>query len=177
MRLVNTSEAASLTGLSREQLREWSSRRALVPADIQHRGRGAAAQYAWQTVLLLRVAGSLKQRFHIELHANRGLLASMRVALGRISFLRLWGHAIAIYDASNWELLDVSGAHVPETDAVIVQLDPHLAVLAAAFAMPNPASAGQLELFPARLVRNVGVDSGGANDSANIQSARRRRRA
>ena len=43
MRLVTTRRATSLTGLSTEQLREWSSRRALIPADLQNRGRGSQA--------------------------------------------------------------------------------------------------------------------------------------
>ena len=35
MRLVTTPVASKLTGLSTEKLREWTSRRALVPADVR----------------------------------------------------------------------------------------------------------------------------------------------
>jgi hypothetical protein len=151
VRLVTTRRATSLTGLSTEQLREWSSRRALIPADIQNRGRGSQAQYGWQAILLLRVALLLKDRFNVELHAHRGLFAALREALGATSFLKLWGTSVAIYDCETWELFDADAAGQMTADAIIVQLDPHLAVLAAEFAMPSPPT-GQLELFPARLV-------------------------
>lgn len=152
MRLVTTRRATSLTGLSTEQLREWSSRRALIPADVQNRGRGSQAQYGWQAILLLRVALLLKDRFRVELHAHRGLFAALREALGTMSFLKLWGTGVVIYDCETWKLVDADAASQMTADAIIVQLDPHLAVLAAEFAMPGPPPTGQLELFPARLV-------------------------
>jgi hypothetical protein len=152
VRLVTTRRATSLTGLSTEQLREWSSRRALIPADIQNRGRGSQAQYGWQAILLLRVALLLKDRFHVELHAHRGLFAALRQALGATSFLKLWGTSVAIYDCETWELIDAEAAGQMTADAIIVHLDPHLTVLAAEFAMQGPPPTGQLELFPARLV-------------------------
>lgn len=152
VRLVTTRRATSLTGLSTDQLREWSSRRALIPADIQNRGRGSQAQYGWQAILLLRIALQLKNRFHVELHAHRRLFSALREALHARSFLKLWGASVAIYDCETWELLDADSASQVATDAIIVHLDPHLAVLAAEFDVPSPLSTGQLELFPARLV-------------------------
>jgi hypothetical protein len=152
VRLVTTRRATTLTGLSTEQLREWSSRRALIPADIQNRGRGSQAQYGWQAILLLRVALLLKDRFHVELHAHRGLFAALREALRATSFLKLWGASVAIYDCKTWELIDTDAAGQMTVDGIIVHLDPHLAVLATEFAMPGPPPTGQLELFPARLV-------------------------
>lgn len=175
MRLVTTRIATSLTGLSINQLREWSSRRALIPADVQNRGRGSPAQYGWQAILLLRVAVQLKDRFHLELHAHRGLFAAMREALDRISFLRLWGNSLVIYDAETWQLFDARFNVAPASDAIIIRLDPHLAVLAAEFAMPKPASAGQLELFPARLVsadRNSEDDAAASEDDAAATAVR-----
>jgi hypothetical protein len=177
VRLVATRVATNLTGLSTEQLREWSSRRALIPADIQRRGRGSPAQYDWQALLLIRIAALLKERFHIELHAHRGLFGAMREALRGISFLRLWGRAIAIYGANNWELLDVSAVGAVVADAIIIRLDPHLAVLATEFAVPNPVPAGQLELFPARLVQDVSKEDGSRVDAVDIPSRQKRRRA
>lgn len=175
MRLVTTGIATSLTGLSTGQLREWSSRRALVPADVQNRGRGSPAQYGWQAILLLRIASLLKDRFRLELHAHRALFADVRETLGSISFLKLWGASLGIYDSKKWELLYAGAASTVSTDAIILHLDPHLAVLAAEFAMPSPAPAGQLELFPARLVsgeRSVGNDTLVAD--AEHQQMRRR---
>ncbi len=176
MRLVTTRIATSLTGLSTEQLREWSNRRALIPADIQNRGRGSQAQYGWQTILLLRIALLLKDRFHVELHAHRGLFAALREALGATSFLKLWGTNVAIFDCETWELVDVDAANRMTADAIIVQLDPHLAVLAAEFAMPGPSPMGQLELFPARLVLAKSAPKGD-EAAAGVQQQPSRRRA
>lgn len=176
MRLVTTRRATNLTGLSTEQLREWSSRRALIPADIQNRGRGSQAQYGWQAILLLRVALLLKDRFHVELHAHRGLFAALREALGATSFLKLWGTSVAIYDCETWELIDADTAGQMTADAIVVQLDPHLAVLAAEFAMPGPRPTGQLELFPARLV-SAEPASKGEETAAEVQQPPSRRRA
>lgn len=176
MRLVTTRRATSLTGLSTEQLREWSSRRALIPADIQNRGRGSQAQYGWQAILLLRIALLLKDRFHIELHAHRGLFAALREALADTSFLKLWGASVAIYDCETWELVDADVAGQMTADAIVVQLDPHLAVLAAEFAMSGPPPTGQLELFPARLVSVEPAPQGEAT-AAEVQQQPSRRRA
>ena len=56
MRLVPTRQALQLTGLSSAKLREWTSRRALIPADVPSKKQGSSAQYTWQTILLLRLA-------------------------------------------------------------------------------------------------------------------------
>lgn len=175
MRLVTTRIAANLTGLSTEQLREWSNRRALVPADIQNRGRGSPAQYGWQTILQLRIAALLKDRFHLELHAHRGLFRKMHEALADISFLKLWGASLAIYDSEHWELLGVEDAWLVDTDAIVIQLNPHLEVLAAEFAMPGPPPSGQLELFPARLIADDRVEIVSRSDRDEDRVEKRRR--
>jgi hypothetical protein len=166
-----------LTGLSTDQLREWTSRRALIPADVQHRGRGSPAQYSWQTLLLLRIAAALKGRFHLELHAHRELFASMREVFDGISFLRLWDGSIAIYDTGHWELLESGASCAGDSDSLVLQLDSHLQILTAEFGMPTPAAAGgQLELFPARLVRDeMKIESNKA--VSDIQPFQKRQRA
>ncbi|TGT35891.1 MULTISPECIES: hypothetical protein [unclassified Mesorhizobium] len=174
MRLVTTRRATNLTGLSTEQLREWSSRRALIPADIQNRGRGSQAQYGWQAILLLRIALLLKDRFHVELHAHRGLFAALRKALGTTSFIKLRGTSVAIYDCETWELIDADAAD-ESADAIVVQLDPHLAVLAAEFTMPGPPPTGQLELFTARLVSAEPASKGDEMAAEVLQQPSRRR--
>lgn len=142
MRLVTTRIATSLTGLSTDQLREWSSRRALIPADVQNRGRGSPAQYGWQAILLLRIAATLKERFHLELHAHRRLFAAICEALGDVSFLKLWGKSLVIYDAEAWEILDASFGTLA-SDAIVIRLDSHLAALATEFTMPRLSPAGR----------------------------------
>lgn len=175
MRLVTTRIAAILTGLSTEQLREWSNRRALIPADIQNRGRGSPAQYSWQTILQLRIAALLKDRFHLELHAHRGLFQQMHKALAGISFLKLWGASLAIYDTEHWDLLGVEDASPVDADAIVIQLSPHLEVLAEEFAMPGPPPSGQLELFPARLVAEDRVEIVNPSDRDEDRVEKRRR--
>lgn len=174
MRLVTTRIATRLTGLSTDQLREWSGRRALIPADVQKRGRGSPSLYGWQTILLLRIAALLKDRFHLELQAQRHLFAALREALKGVSFLRLWGSSLAIYGSASWELFDVGFDGALASDAIIIQLDPHLAVLAAEFAMPGPTAVGQLELFPARLVAMDHVVRTEGSVPGSRQSASRR---
>lgn len=175
MRLVTTRIATILTGLSVEQLREWSSRRALIPADIQNRGRGSSAQYSWQTILQLRIAVLLKDRFHLELHAHRGLFQQMHEALAGISFLKLWGANIAIYGTEHWDLLEGDNAGQVDADAIIIQLNPHLEMLAAEFAMPGPPPSGQLELFPVRLIADDCVEIAGRSGCDEDRVEKRRR--
>lgn len=180
MRLVTTREATSLTGLSTDQLREWTSRRALIPADIQHRGRGSPAQYAWQTILLIRIAATLRDRFRIELQTHRRLFSALRAVLARTSFVALWGRSLAIYDASIWAMLDPGEAPPLNRDAIVIRLDPHLVVLSEGFTLSGPGNPGQLELFPARSVlpgtTNAATASGGIAQP-QVHGQRRRRRA
>jgi hypothetical protein len=180
MRFVSTREATALTGLSTDHLREWTSRRALIPADLQHRGHGSPAQYAWQTILLIRIAVALRNRFRIELQRHRGLFSELRAAFAETSFIALWGRSLAIYDASTWVILEPSEGPDHDTDAIIIRLDPHLAVLSLGFTLPGPNNAGQLELFPARGVENessTAPASAGTNPQERVHLQRPRRRA
>jgi hypothetical protein len=52
MRYATTALVSTLTGLSTTQLREWTNRRALVPADVPPAGKGSSAKFTWQTVLI-----------------------------------------------------------------------------------------------------------------------------
>ncbi|MFV1564368.1 MULTISPECIES: hypothetical protein [Phaeobacter] len=152
MRLVKTRRAKIQTELSTEQLRDWSSRRAFIPADIQNSGRGSPAQFGWQAIPLLRIALQLKDRFHVEFHARRRLFAVLREALHDTSFVKLWGTSVAVYDCESWEVLNADSVDQMATDAIIVHLDSHLAASATKFAMPSLPPTAQLELFPPRSV-------------------------
>lgn len=176
MRLVSTRDATQLTELSTEQLREWTTRRALIPADVQSRGRGAPAQYAWQTLLVLRIAVALRDRFHIELEHHRPVFAALRAQLNGISFIGLWGHAVAIYNAERWEL-QAGGVVAPGGEpAIVVQFDPHLLVLSRGLALPCPAGDGQFELFPA-IPLDGGKATAGFMAAAEKRAPARRHRA
>ena len=149
MRLVPTRQALQLTGLSAPTLREWTSRRALIPADVPPRSQGSPAQYSWQTILLLRLALTLRERFHLELQAHRSLFASLRRGLRGRSFIALWDKALALQGRDEWLLVDAVADPLRQ-DSLVILLNPHLLILSEGFALPRPAAvAGQLDLFPA----------------------------
>lgn len=153
MRFVTTPDATVLTGLTTATLREWTSRRALIPADVPPKGKGSPASFTWQTILLLRIAVILRDRFHLELQPHRPLFASLKTGLRRTSFIALWGKALALHGGDGWAFVEEAEAPPLNDDAVIIRLQPHLEALSVGFALPRPTrSAGQLELFPARSI-------------------------
>lgn len=118
-----------------------------MPADVRPKGKGSPAQFSWQTVLVLRVAVLLRERFKLELQGHKASLADLRKVLRANSFIALWGQRIALSSGGVWSLVDGVG-QVPEDDALLIQLDPHLRVLADGFALPDLTSpAAQLDLF------------------------------
>lgn len=60
VRLVGSRDVLNLTGLSGDQLREWTVRRGLISPDVPASRQGQQAQFGWQTVLLLRLAVVLR---------------------------------------------------------------------------------------------------------------------
>lgn len=173
MPLVPTRQALQLTGLSAPTLREWTSRRALIPADVPPKNQGSPAQFSWQTILLLRLAVTLRDRFHLELQAHRLLFASLRQGLRGRSFIALWDKALALHGRDEWLLVD-AGAELLRQDAVVILLDPHLLVLSEGFSLPKPAGrTGQLDLFSAT---PVGERARGPAPEVGQSHAERRRR-
>ena len=147
MRLVKSREVLQLTGLTADQLREWTVRRALIPPDVPAQKRGSEAKFSWQTVLLLRLAVVLRTRFHVELQAHRELFVSARDLLNGVSFPALWGTALAIYSLQRCELLQPRASFAGEEDAIILRMNGHLDVLSQGFGLPDPML--QLPLFAA----------------------------
>jgi hypothetical protein len=147
LRFVTTPVVTELTGLSTDKLREWTSRRALVPADVRPKGKGSPAKFSWQTILVLRVAVLLRDSFGIELAAHKSAFADLRTALRSKSFIGLWGNRLALSPSGSWAFLEKGGA-VPIGDFLVVELDPHLRILRGRFSLPDAAiTAGQLDLF------------------------------
>lgn len=150
MRLVPTRQALQLTGLTPAKLREWTSRRELISADVPPRRQGSSALYSWQTILVLRLALTLKEKFGLELKAHRDVFSSLRRNLEGRSFIVLWDHVLTLQGPRDWTLLNEGGKDPLQADAIILRLNPHLEVLAAGFSLPNPhRAAGQIDLFPA----------------------------
>lgn len=147
LNLVSTPVASKLTGISTDKLREWTSRRALIPADVRPRGKGSPAKFAWQTILVLRLAVLLRDQLAVELEAYSKTLTDMRDHLRTTSFIGLWGRRVALAPHGSWSFLD-EGSLAAETDALILHLDPHLAVIRDGFSLPDAATAaGQFDLF------------------------------
>lgn len=147
LRLVPTPVASQLTGLSTEKLREWTSRRALVPADVRPKQKGSPAKFTWQTILVLRVAVLLRDQFAIELQAYKATFANLRKALKSTSFIGLWGRRLALAPQGVWFFLD-EGTPTLGVDALVIHLDCHLAVIRDGFFLPDAAAAaGQFDLF------------------------------
>ncbi|MER9881006.1 hypothetical protein [Mesorhizobium sp. M0118] len=147
MRLVPTPVASQLTGLSTEKLREWTSRRALVPADVRPKQKGSPAKFTWQTVLILRLAVLLRDQFAVELQAYQATLANLRKDLKSASFIGLWGRRIALAPQGAWFFLDQETPTLG-VDALVIHLDAHLAVIRDGFSLPDASAvAGQFDLF------------------------------
>lgn len=147
LRLVTTPTASQLTGLSVEKLREWTSRRALVPADVRPKQKGSPAKFSWQTILTLRVAVFLRDRFGLELQSHKESFADLKKELLAKSFIELWGRRLVLSPGGTWSFIEEL-APVPQGDMILLQLDPHLEVLRDGFSIPNVVTApGQLDLF------------------------------
>lgn len=153
MRLVNAGAVLTLTGLSADQLREWTTRRGLILPDEIPNGPGSRAGYSWQTVLLLRVAKVLKENFHIELQAYRNLFNALSAKLAKAPFPSLQGKAIVVASngVTHLHIVALEDVRMADADMFLIRLDPHLDVLSRGFGLPNPMP--QLPLFPAIVVR------------------------
>ena len=156
MRLIESRDVRALTGLSANQLREWTVRRALVAPDVQPQGRGNRARFSWQTVLVLRLAVVLK-KFHIELTAHKSLFVGFQRQLAETSFLSLRGKILLLRGGGEWELRDAEGIGGDGNmgDALLLPLSPHLQILSDKFGLPDPMK--QLPLFPALGVEEEAV--------------------
>jgi len=148
LRLARSREVPALTGLSADQLREWTVRRGLIQPDQPARKRGSEAKFAWQTILVLRLAVVLRNQFHVELQAHRDLLASARILFEGSSFLGLWDGSLAIYGLTRCEL-PIGRGSLPsvDEDVILLRLSRHLEALSVGFGLSKPVS--QLPLFPA----------------------------
>ena len=151
--MIPAGRVQTLTGLTANQLREWSHRRDLVPPDIEAGGPGRPALYSWQTVLLLRIAVVLRERFRIELQGHKDLLHALHGLLSGVPFPALRGCVLALRAMEHGELLSegIVRVGVNEPDTLFLHLDPHLDVLEVEFA-PQDQS-GQLPLFRAVRIR------------------------
>ena len=135
--MAPTPIVCQLTGLSTVKLREWTTRRALIPADVPSPKRGAPALYSWQTVLVLRVASILRDAFHVELKAQKTLFDRLRAILHDQPFAALSGKHLVIGRDGRLLISDPSRLAAGPSDCLILELDPHLSAIRDAFELPR----------------------------------------
>lgn len=173
MTYLATADVCRLTGLSTERLREWTSRRSLIPADVPPKQQGSPARYSWATVLVLRLAVVMREHFDVELKANIELFAGLRKELARRPFLTLHSQSLALLGRGNWAL--VVDNDVPPADALLIRLDPHLAAIAVGFPQRELARAGQQrDLFPLSRVASTSRKATHETNSKPLATDRRR---
>jgi hypothetical protein len=146
----STPEVSQLTGISINTLREWTSRRALIEADLRPKSKGSPARYTWQTILILRIAVTLRDRFHVELQASKPLFDAIRSAIRNVSVRDLRGKLLAVYDSHRWAFIE-EGPEIfrLNADSILLRLEPHLDVLAGGLPwIEDAARPTQIELFP-----------------------------
>ena len=153
VRLIRSRDVLTLTGLSADQLREWTVRRGLIHPDVPASRQGQQAQFGWQTVLLLRLVVVMRTRFHIELQVHRDLLARARKLLDGRSFPSLWGNRFAIFGLEHCALLGANEPVPTDQDAIVLRLNDHLEILSQGFGVAEPIA--QLQLFPAVGIRRT----------------------
>ena len=167
LRFVPTPIASQLTGLSTDKLREWTSRRALVPADVRPKGKGSPAQFSWQTVLVLRIAVLLREDFRLELQAHKASFGRLRKTLRSTSFIALWGRRLALAPGGLWTIAEQDDTQ-PGHSTVLIDLDPHLSVLRDGFALPDASGmTGQFDLFSLPSLHGRDGARSGATTSPN----------
>ena len=147
VRLIGSRDVLKLTGLTADQLREWTVRRGLIHPDVPASRQGQQAQFGWQTVLLLRLAVVMRSRFHVELQVHRYLLLRARALLNGRSFPSLWGHRLAIFGLERCALLGAGDPVPTDADVILLGLNAHLETLSQGFGVSEPIA--QLPLFPA----------------------------
>jgi hypothetical protein len=149
MKLVQSSDAIRLSGLTSHQLREWCGRRGVVVPDVPPAGRGRLALFSWQTLLALRVLNELHQRYGVEVSAWSFAITKLQSLLKGRSFPGLWGTSV-IFPTNTEACLLTDLDHYPKGSYLVVALDCHLSVLASPEDF-NPET--QLPLFPAVAIR------------------------
>jgi hypothetical protein len=135
-KLVNSPEAAWLAGLSVDRLRDWQ-RRALVVPQIPPPRQGCHPKYSWKSILLLRMAVILRDRFKLELGALGYQFFELFSILSDTEFASLWGKYLVLDSGEHWILADPRENIVPAAEGLLIRLDPHLQILSEAFFPPS----------------------------------------
>lgn len=149
MKMFQSFQMVELTGLTKNQLREWCSVRQLLPPDIVPEGPGTHAMFTWQTAIALRVLKSIQDDWAGTVSAWAPVVRDFRAEMKGTSFPTLYGNAVIFNSLTSMtiqkELEMTTGSGI-----LAVPLNPHLEVLATRLSIPLP---DQLPLFPPMSVR------------------------
>src|SRR5271166_2692692 len=129
MKLVQSSDALRMTGLSESQLREWCGRRGIFQPAVPARGSGRLALYSWQDIIALRILLEIFTTFGGKASGWASGIRDLRQRLDGQFFPNLWGK-FAIFTDRNSAVLGAASQISLSGAALIVPLDPHLMVLA-----------------------------------------------
>ncbi|MCG5235313.1 hypothetical protein [Xanthobacter oligotrophicus] len=152
MRLVGSKEALIVTNLTADRLREWTGRRGLIAPDVAARGKGTQARFSWRTLLVLRIAATLRDCLHVELEAYKTALATLQQHLVGQPFHALSGMVLVIGAAAAPVLRRPADVRVDLGEpSFVVALQPHLDAISSALHLIEPMT--QLPLFPTVAVR------------------------
>lgn len=151
MRLIKAAAVQALTGLTSDQLREWTSRRHLIVPDEKPSGPGSRALYSWQTVLLLRLAVVLREKFHVELTSQKNLFLGLAQKLKNHSFPALYDSVLVIKPGGEFTLYQYREYSGFNGDALVINMNPHLEILSSEFEPSDESH--QFHLFPAIAVK------------------------
>lgn len=149
MRMFQSFQMVELTGLTKNQLREWCSVRKLLPPDIAPKGPGTHGMFTWQTAIALRILKSIQDDWAGTVSAWAPVVRDFRVEIKGSSFPALFGNAV-IFDSLTSMTIQKELAITTGPGILAVPLNPHLEVLATKLAIPLP---DQLPLFPPMSVK------------------------
>ncbi len=144
--LVGTKEVQAVTGLSADQIREWTGRRGIVVPDIPAKGKGTQARFSWQTLLVLLIARTLRDDFHVELAAFQCALEDIQRQLRGQAFHALQG-ATAVFPSAKSSRLERAMTTSLSINAITIHLDSHMSAIAKGLGTVAPSE--QLPLFRA----------------------------
>jgi hypothetical protein len=130
-------EVRAMTDLTANQLREWTARRGILPADHPSLGRGRHARYSWASALTLRILAQLFQSYRVELSFWRDFATNLRDDLSSKSALSLSSQTLWINDSRRFSFLETG--ELPQGNALIgICLREHIFSIAAASGTPLP---------------------------------------
>src|SRR5687767_7809507 len=102
---VQAGAAARIAGITDHQLKEWCTRRALLPPDVPARGKGNHALFGWRSLLALRLLAVIHHEFGGTVTHWGPLLDKFRGQIEGTSFPSLFGK-FALYDGERIKVVD-----------------------------------------------------------------------